>query len=171
MQRGEFLRSLGLSTAALMSFYCMGTTMTSCSSKNDDPAPATGGTTTPGPGTATGLTGNADTSKGVVDFTLDLTSTDYSKLKTQGEFVKVGSVLIANVKGGKYVAMQRLCSHQLQDGMSYRLGTDDFNCNVHGSVFANDGSVKVAAGGSSQPAMKLYKTTPSADGNKVQVTA
>jgi len=40
---------------------------------------------------------------------------------------------------------------------------------VHGSVFATDGSVKVAAGGSSQPAMKLYTATANADGNKLQV--
>lgn len=161
MKRGEFLRSLGLSSAALMSFYCLGTTMTSCSGK-DDPAPAT---TTPGPG----LTGNADATKGAIDFTLDLTNADYSKLKTQGEFIKVGSVLVANVKGGRYVAMQRLCTHQQQDGVSYRLGSDDFGCNVHGSVFATDGSVKVRAGGPSQPAMKLYTTTANADGSKLQV--
>ena len=162
MKRGEFLRSLGLSSAALLSFYCMGT-LTSCSS-DDDPAPAT---PTPTPGAGTGITGNADTSKGAIDFTLDLTSADYSKLKTQGQFVKVGSVLVANVQGGSYVAIQRLCTHQQQDGVSYRLSSNDFGCNVHGSVFATDGSVKVAAG-DNQPAMKLYKTSLSAD--KLQVT-
>lgn len=165
MKRGEFLRSLGLSSAALMSFYCLGTTMTSCSSK-DDPAPATPTPTPTTPGTATGLTGNADASKGAIDFTLDLANANYSKLKTPGEFVKVDSVLVANVKGGKYVAIQRLCTHQQQDGVSYRLGSDDFGCSVHGSVFATDGSVK---NGPSQKAMTLYKTTPNADGSKLQV--
>lgn len=167
MKRGEFLRSLGLSSAALMSFYCLGTTMTSCSG-SDDPAPAT--PTTPGTGTATGLTGNADTGKGAIDFTLDLNNADYSKLKTQGEFVKVGSVLVANVKGGKYVAMQRLCTHQQQDAIGYRLAEDNFYCNPnvggHGSVFATDGSVK---NGPSRSAMKLYTTTLNADGSKLQV--
>ena len=160
MKRGEFLRSLGLSSAALLSFYCMGT-LTSCSS-DDDPAPAV-----TSPGTGSGITGNADTSKGAINFTLDLTNADYSNLKTQGQFVKVGSVLVANVQGGNYVAIQRLCSHQQQDGVSYRLASNDFGCNVHGSVFATDGSVKVAAG-NNQPAMKLYKTSLSAD--KLQVT-
>lgn len=164
INRSEFLRSLGLSSAALMAFYCMGT-LTACSS--DDPAPS-GGTTTPT--TSSGLTGNAETSKGAINFTLDLTSSDYKSLKTEGQFVKVGDVLVANAKGSKYVAIQRLCTHQGQDGVSYRLASDDFNCNVHGSVFAIDGSVKVAAQ-PGQSAMKVYKTTLSTDGNKLQVTA
>ena len=170
MKRGEFLRSLGLSSAALMSFYCLGTTMTACS-KKDDPAPVTPPVTPPvvvPPVVSTGITGNADTSKGAIDFTLDLTNANYSKLKTPGEFIKEGSILIANVKGGKYVAIQRLCTHQGQDQVGYRLGSDDFGCSAHGSVFATDGSVK---NGPSQKAMALYKTTPSADGNKLQITA
>ncbi len=73
MNRGEFLRSLGLSSATLMAYYCMGTTLTACSSgSTNDPTPA--------PGASTGLTGNADTSKGAINFTLDLNSTDYSML-------------------------------------------------------------------------------------------
>lgn len=162
MKRGEFLRNLGLSSAALMSFYCLGTTMTSCSG-SDDPAPAT-------PTTGTGITGNADTTKGAIDFTLDLANADYSKLKTQGGFVKVGSILIANAQGGKYVAMQRLCTHLQQDAIAYRLAENDFYCNPndggHGSVFATDGSVK---NGPSRQAMKLYTATANADGSKLQV--
>jgi cytochrome b6-f complex iron-sulfur subunit len=168
MNRGDFLRSLGMSSAALMAFYCMGTTLTSCSG-DSDPAPGNTGTTPPA--TSNGLTGNTETSKGAVNFTVDLTNADFSKLKTPGEFVKVGDVLVANTTGGKYVAIQRLCTHQGQDGVSYRLSSNDFLCVIHGSVFAVDGSVKVAAGGSGQAAMKLYKTTASADGNTLTVTA
>ena len=170
MKRGEFVRSLGLSSAALMAFYCMGT-LTSCSSKND-PTPVTPPTTTPPtttpPTTATGLTGNAETSKGAINFTLDLTSTDYKNLKTAGEFVKVGDVLVASAKGGGFAAIQRLCTHQNFDTVSYRLGSDDFLCSTHGSVFATNGSVK---GGPAVNAMKLYKTALSTDGNKLTVTA
>lgn len=165
LNRGEFLRSLGMSSAALMAFYCMGTGLTACSSKSNDPTP------TPAPTTGTGLTGNSETAKGAINFTLDLTDAAYSKLKTAGEFVKVGDVLVANTKGNKFVAIQRLCTHQQNDLVSYRLTSDDFFCDAHGSVFATDGSVKVAAGGPSQPAMKLYKTSPSTDGNKLTVTA
>lgn len=159
MKRGEFVRSLGLSSAALMAFYCMGT-LTSCSSSND-PAPTT-------PPATTGLTGNAETAKGTINFTLDLTSNDYKPLKTSGEFVKVGDVLVANAKGGNYVAVQRLCTHQGLDGLSYRLGSDDIGCNVHGSVFATSGAVK---NGPAANALKLYKATLSSDGNKLTVTA
>ncbi len=163
MKRGEFVRNLGLSSAALMAFYCMGT-LTSCSSKND-PTPST-----PNP-TSAAFIGNAETSKGAVNFTLDLTSVDYKALKTTGEFVKVGDVLVANTKSKNFVAIQRLCTHQNLDGVAYQLGTDDFMCNIHGSVYALNGSVKVAAGGPGQPAMKLYKTALSTDGNKLTITA
>jgi cytochrome b6-f complex iron-sulfur subunit len=169
MKRGEFLRSLGLSSAALMAFYCMGTTMTACS-KSSDPSPSTGsGTGTTTPTTSSGLTGNADTSKGAISFTADLTNADFSKLKTQGAFVKVGSVLIANTKSG-YVTLQRLCTHEGQDLVSYRLASDDFYCDAHGSTYATNGSVKVGIV-PGQAAMKLYKTTPSSDGNSLTVTA
>lgn len=156
MKRGEFLRSLGLSTAALMSFYCMGT-LTSCSS-SDDPAPATGGTTTPGTGTGTGT--------GKVDFTLDLTTTDFSKLKTDGGFAYRDSIIVARVQGGTYVALAKACTHQGTD-VQYRLAQNDFWCSNHGSEFATNGTVQVGPAGQS---LKVYKTTLSADGNRLQVT-
>jgi len=165
MKRGEFLRSLGMSSAALMAFYCMGTTLTSCSKSSDTVTP---GTTTPT--TTTGITGNTDTSKGAINFTVDLTNADFSKLKTAGGFTKVGSVLIANTKGSSYVTVQRLCTHEGQDLVSYRLTSDDFYCDAHGSTYATNGSVKVAAA-PGQAAMKLYKTTVSTDGNTLTVSA
>jgi len=167
MKRGEFIRSLGLSSAALMAFYCMGT-LTSCSSKND-PAPATGGTgtgTTP-PTTSSGLTGNTETAKGAINFTLDLTSNDFKAMKTAGEFVKIGDVLVANASGG-FVAVQRLCTHNDLDGLSYRLNSNDIGCNVHGSVFATSGTVK---NGPAARALRVYTTALSTDGNKLTITA
>ncbi len=148
MKRGEFLRSLGLSSAALMSFYCLGTTMTACSSDSDDPAP------TPGTGS------------GKVDFTLDLTTTANSKLKTDGGFVYQDSIIVARVKGGTYVALAKACTHQGTD-VQYRLTEDDFWCNNHGSQFAKTGAVEV---GPATQALKVYKATISSDGNKLQVT-
>lgn len=166
MKRGEFLRSLGMSSAALMAFYCMGTGLTACGSKND-PTPATPTTPTT-PGTSAGLTGNAETAKGAINFTLDLTSNNYKALKTEGQFIKIGDVLVANTKGNKFVTIQRLCTHQLLDQVSYRLGSDDFNCSHQNSTFATDGTVKQ---GPAASAMKLYKSTLSTDGNKLTVTA
>jgi len=167
MNRGQFLRDLGLSSAALMAVYCMGTTLTSCSSKSNDPAP------TPTP-VSTGLTGNADASAGVVNFTIDLTNSDFSSLKTVGNFKKIGSVLVANTTGNKYVTIQRLCTHALEDQVSYTLSANTFNCSAHGSVFNTDGTVKVGGAGgpaSGQAAMKLYTSTVSADGNTLTVKA
>jgi len=154
MKRGEFLRSLGLSSAALMSFYCLGTTMTACS-KTDDPAPAAKpGAMTPAPGT------------GKVDFTLDLTTADFSKLKTDGGFVYRDSIIVARVKGGTYVALSRACTHQGTD-VQYRLAQDDFWCNNHGSEFKPTGAVEK---GPAAQALKVFKTVLSTDGNKLQVT-
>ena len=154
MKRGEFLRSLGLSSAALMSFYCMGT-LTSCSS-GDDPAPATpttpGGTTNPG--------------TGKVDFTLDLTNASFSKLKTDGQFVYQDSIIVARVKGGTYVALAKACTHQGTD-VQYRLADDDFWCSNHGSEFKTSGVVEK---GPATQSLKVYKTALSADGNRLQVT-
>jgi cytochrome b6-f complex iron-sulfur subunit len=153
MKRGEFLRNLGLSSAALMSFYCMGT-LTSCSS-DEDPAPAA-----PGPGTGNGK----------VDFTLDLATTDFSKLKTDGGFAYKDNIIVARVKGGTYVALSKVCTHAGVE-VEYRLAQDDFWCNPqkggHGSEYATGGNVQV---GPAAQSLKLYKTILSTDGNKLQVT-
>lgn len=162
MNRAEFLRSLGMSSAALMAFYCMGTGLTACSKgSTNDPTPAP---------PASGLTGNTDASAGAINFTVDLTNSNYSSLKTVGNFMKIGSVLVANTTGGKYVTIQRLCTHQGQDQVSYVPSTNNFNCSAHGSVFNLDGTVKVAAQ-SGQAAMKLYTSTLSTDGNTLTVKA
>ncbi len=165
--RAEFIRGLGLSSAALMSLYCMGT-LTSCSSSSD-PAPATTTPTmptTPTTPAATGITGNADSGKGKIDFTLDLTNTNYSKLKTLGEFVKAGELVVAFAKGSKYIAVGRVCTHAAGD-LEYQINADDFKCNVHGGLYNTDGSVKSAP---PTKAVKAYKTTLSANGNSLQVT-
>jgi cytochrome b6-f complex iron-sulfur subunit len=153
MKRGEFLRSLGMSSAALMSFYCLGTTMTACSSdNNDDPTP------TPGTGS------------GKVDFTLDLTTAANAKLKTDGGFVYQDSIIVARVKGGNYVALSKSCTHAGVD-VQYRLAEDDFWCSPqlggHGSEYAKAGAVEK---GPAAQGLKVYKATPSADGSKVRVT-
>ena len=151
MKRGEFLRNLGLSSAALMSFYCMGT-LTSCSSK-DDPAPAT---TTPG--------------AGAVNFSLDLTNASFSKLKTDGQFVYQDNIIVARVKGGTYVALSKVCTHAGVD-VQYRLAQDDFWCSPqnggHGSEYATSGSVQV---GPAAQSLKMYKAVISTDGNTLRVT-
>ncbi len=159
VNRAEFLRSLGLSTGALMALYCMGT-LTSCS-KADDPAPVT---PTPTPGTSTGITGNIDKSKGVIDFTLDLTNATYSKLKTEGEFAQIGEIVVANAKG-TMVALTNVCTHQ-GGQLQYRKATNDFECNLHQGQYNLDGTVKKDP---PTKAVAAFKTTVS--GNNLRVTA
>lgn len=160
MKRGQFLKELGLSSSALLAFYCMGTTMTACSTGSDDPTP-----TNPTTG-ATGLTGNADTSKGAISFTLDLTNSNYSTLKTAGNFVIVESLIIANAKG-IIVALSKACTHQ-GTTVSYRSSQNDFFCSNHGSEFSTTGAVEI---GPATKALTVYQAQLSSDGNTLTVKA
>ncbi|MGA0556327.1 ubiquinol-cytochrome c reductase iron-sulfur subunit [Larkinella sp. VNQ87] len=146
IKRGEFLRSLGLSGAALMAFYCMGT-LTSCSKDSDDPDPD--------PGTG-----------GTVDFTLDLNSNDYKVLQTVGGFAYKDDILVARVKSGDYIALSKICTHQ-SSTVTYRAATDDVYCATHGSEYTTGGVVKVAAQ-SGQRNLTVYKTT--LNGTSLRVT-
>ena len=148
--RGQFLKQLGLSGASLMAIYCMGTTMSSCSSKKDDPspvAPSTGGTTST-----------------KIDFILDFTTADFSKLKTAGEFAIKGSVIVVNSLG-TYVALSKVCTHE-GTTIDYRKDSNDFLCPNHGSEFNIDGTVKKSPAASS---LKTYKTEVQDSGNKLRV--
>jgi cytochrome b6-f complex iron-sulfur subunit len=156
INRAEFLRSLGLSSGALMALYCMGT-LTACSkSGGDDPAP------TPTP--SSGITGNNNPSSGAVDFTLDLTNANYSKLKTDGQFVQSGGLVIANAKG-TYVAVSNVCTHQ-GGTIQYRATQNDFRCDLHGGLYSLTGAVVAAP---PVTAIKAYKATLS--GNSLRITA
>ncbi len=150
LNRGEFLRSLGMSSAALMAVYCMGT-LTSCSSGSSDPTPSTG------TGTGTGTTSGG---------TLDLTASTNSPLKTEGGYVYNGSMIVARVKGGSYVALARACTHQ-GTNVQYRLSQNDFYCPNHGSEFSTVGAVEV---GPATTGLTLYKTALSSDGNTLTIT-
>ena len=164
MNRGEFLRNLGISSAALMAFYCMGTGLTACSKGGSDPTP------TPTPTTG-GITGNADASAGTVNFTLDLTNSNYSKLKTSGQYAIIGSLLVAKNKSGSLIALSKSCTHAGTE-LQYRSSEDDLYCSAakggHGSEFSTTGAVEV---GPATKALTQYKTSLSTDGNTLTVTA
>ena len=161
MKRGQFLKSLGLSTSALMAFYCLGTTMTSCGTKDQNPDPA--------PGSGTGVTGT--TTGANVNFTIDLTNSTYTSLKTVGQYKVIGDVLVAFASGGTYVALAKACTHQ-GTTLQYRLATNDLYCDNHLSEFSTTGAVeKNPATGGTNAALKVYKITLSTDGNTLTVTA
>lgn len=152
LSRGEFIRSLGMSSAALMAFYCMGT-LSSCKGSTSDPAPVV-----ITPGTGSGVTGNASTGSGAINFTLDLTNTNFTNLKTAGNFVNVGDVIVFNA-GGTYKALGRICTHQ-SGNLIYSPTTSDLICDLHSSHYNLDGSPKSQPiGGGTITAVKAYAAT------------
>lgn len=164
MKRGEFLRSLGLTTSTLMAFYCLGTTMTACGSKTDDPDPDP-----VNPGNGTGISG---TTTGSVNFTIDLTNTNItSKLLSGVKYLITGDVLVALTTSGAYVALSKTCTHEGTQ-LQYRTAENDLYCSNHQSEFSTTGAVeKGPAVGGTVPALKAYKTSLSADGKTLTITA
>lgn len=157
MKRGEFLRSLGLSTSTLMAFYCIGTTMTACGSSENEPEPVDPG------GGGNGISGT--TTGNSINFTVDLTKV--TKLKTVGGFEIIGDTIVALASGGSYVALARRCTHE-GFNIQYRLTQNDFQCPNHQSEFSTTGMVEQ---GPATAALKAYKTALSTDGNTLTVTA
>lgn len=161
MKRGAFLKSLGLSTSTLMAFYCLGTTLTACGT-DDEPEP---GPTTPGAGSGTGITG---TTSGAVNFTVDLTHSAIApKLVAGDKFIIAGDVLVAQTTAGSYVALSKTCTHQ-GSLLVYRSAQNDLFCDNHFSEFSTTGAVEQ---GPASTALKAFKTTLSADGKTLTVTA
>lgn len=139
MKRGEFLRSLGLSSAALMAVYCMGT-LTACSNGGDDPTP--GGTTNPGGSTK-------------VDFTLDLNATSSADLQGAKAYLIKDNVIVARTGANAYVALSKTCTHE-GSTVEYDATLNRIHCPNHGSNFKTDGSI---INGPATTALKTYKTT------------
>lgn len=161
MKRGEFLRSLGLSTSTLMAFWCLGTTMTACGSSDDDPDP----NPDPGTGSGTGISGT--TTGTAINFTVDMTKSPYNELKTAGTGKVIGDVLVAKTTGGSYVALSKICTHE-GNPVAYRSSSNDVFCQSHGSTFSIAGAV---TNGPAATPLKTYIVTVSADGNTLTVKA
>ncbi len=145
MTRAEFIRSLGLSSGALMAVYCLGG-LTACSNEEPDPA-------------------KPDNDK--LDLSLDLNSNDYSKLKTNGEFVVLTSqpIIVARKADGSFVAVSKNCTHQGQQ-LTYQAANDRFNCALHGSNFSTSGAV---VNGPATSPLKQYKTELNSTGTSLRV--
>ncbi|MGR3810156.1 QcrA and Rieske domain-containing protein [Jiulongibacter sp. NS-SX5] len=165
ISRAKFIKQLGLSSKALMAFYCLGG-LSACTTE-DTPEPNTNTNNNQNQGTNqdnedSGIEGT--TTGASIDFTLDLTHSDFSKLKTAGEFVYVSDIIIANSSSGM-VALSKKCTHQ-GTTIEFRSGTNDFLCPNHQSQFALDGSVTKSP--AANP-LKVYTTSLSEDGNLLQV--
>lgn len=88
-----------------------------------------------------------------VDFTLDLSSSAYAPLKTNGGSVYKSGVIIARTSSGAFLAYSQYCTHA---GCTVNFdGTSYFLCYCHGSEFDSNGNV--VRGPANSPLAK-YKT-------------
>ena len=70
---------------------------------------------------------------------VDLTASAATALKNDGGYVIVnGSVVVANVTGGQYVAAQNLCTHQPRPNIIFN--RTEYYCTDHGARFSLTGA-------------------------------
>ena len=154
MERKEFLNLVGISVGAIILQNCM-----SGCTKATDPTPAvipppapippsTGGGTV----TVSGLTGNNSLSKEAIDFSIDITKTDFEALKTNGQAVVTGDVIVARTKTGDFLVVEKACTHQ-GTTVDFIADNSTFKCNNHGSIFDGSGTV---TNGPAARALKKY---------------
>jgi cytochrome b6-f complex iron-sulfur subunit len=131
ISRTKFLKALGLNGAALFAAtYCAGA-LTSCKNESETVAPVTGGL-----------------------LKVDLSTTEFSKLNTKGNFVIKNGIVVANTSDGKFVAVPLTCSHEGRNEVIYK--TNEFYCTAHGARFNNEG---VGQNGEGKKGLKLYPIT------------
>lgn len=118
MERREFLESLGLGAAFVLTATCLH----SCANNNSNIITPT---------TPTGTTGATNTDL----LTLDLTVASNAALKTNGGYVIEKGIVVARDKNGNYVAATQTCSHQGLQGIYYDLASNSYFCNVHGAQY------------------------------------
>ncbi len=145
MERKDFLRTLGAGAAFAITFPCLG----GCS--NDE-----------------GNVGNIVTPPTGVDFTIDLTSAEASKLANNGGFILKNLVVVVKNLEGNFVAATQVCSHEQYDQVRF-VNQDGgiFYCDVHGSRFGQDGAPLNTIPNSTSRALKIYNTELNGDSLRV----
>ena len=133
MERKAFLRSLGAGAAFALTFPCL----QGCSSDS-------------------GPDGGEEIPSGV-DFTIDLSGPDGQDLQNNGDFIIRNDVVVARNLEGDFVAASRICSHQQNPGVSFVEEQGGiFECYVHGSQFAQDGTPLNTV---TQNPLKIFRTS------------
>jgi cytochrome b6-f complex iron-sulfur subunit len=131
ISRTKFLKTLGLNGAALFAAtYCTGM-LTSCTNEaGNNVTPVVNGTT------------------------IDLSTAQYTKLNTMGNYVIVNNIVVAHTNEGKFVAVPLTCSHEGRKEVTYKVS--EFYCTAHGARFDNSGKGlnKDGSGG-----LKLFTVT------------
>lgn len=162
MNRFDFLKSLGLTGAALMA------AMTSCIHEEDtvvnaltipgsqSTAPTT---STVASGTTTSPASNTTTAGSEVDLskitnrllTINLTTT--TALKTVGGYIAQSGIVVAQVSTDVYVAVTQTCSHEPKKAIIFN--KTEFYCTQHGARFDLTGKGKNSFG---SKGLTVYKT-------------
>ena len=129
MDRKDFLSQIGVGTAGMFIFSCLG-------------------------GCAKSAEGSSIQAPSNVNFTVDISSSTYAALQTIGKYVYINGIIIAKSVSGTYLAVSQACTHQgvpvvyESNGKCY--------CPSHGSVFNPDGTV---VNGPANYPLKQYKVS------------
>lgn len=98
-----------------------------------------------------------------VNFTIDISTKQYSALQVKGSYVYVNNTIVAHDNSGNYIALYDICTHA---GCTISFnGTNQFPCPCHGSIFDESGNV--VQGPASTP---LKKYTCTLNGTMLTVT-
>jgi cytochrome b6-f complex iron-sulfur subunit len=130
MERRQFLESLGIGAAFVLTATCL----QSC--KKDDTS-----TTTP----TTGL-----------DFTLNIDDAANAALKINGGYIISNGVVVAKDKDGKFVAATQTCSHEGFKQVEFDKTQNEFKCTRHGARFSTAGA---GLNSEASKGLTVYKTT------------
>ena len=142
MERKQFLKSLGASAAFALTFPCLN----GCSSDDNE------------------VEGNIIEEPTGVDFTIDLTSDEASKLATNGGFILKNLVVVVKNLEGNFIAASQICSHKAYDQVRFTSSNDGiFFCDVHGSRFAQDGTPLNQIDDNPAKPLKIYNTELTGD--------
>ena len=74
-----------------------------------------------------------------VNFTIDISTTQYKVLQTNGNYLYVSSTIVARDSSGNFVALYDVCPHA-GCTLSFN-GASQFPCPCHGSIFDESGNV------------------------------
>ncbi|HTA81389.1 MAG TPA: Rieske (2Fe-2S) protein [Bacteroidia bacterium] len=89
-----------------------------------------------------------------VNFTIDISSSQYSALQTNGGYVYSNSIIIARDSNGNFVALYDVCPHA---GCTIQFNSrNQFPCPCHGSLFDENGNV---INGPATSGVKKYNTS------------
>jgi len=93
----------------------------------------------------------------VVNFTIDISSSQYSALQKNGSYVyySASSIIIARDHSGNFVALYDVCPHA-GCTIQFDAGASNFPCPCHGSQFNESGNV---IQGPATTGVKKYSTS------------